>query len=34
MYAMAERGGMVAVNGPNRTMTDIKERVCPLMGAR
>jgi hypothetical protein len=34
MYAMAERGGMVAVNGRNRTMTDIKERVCPLMGAR
>jgi hypothetical protein len=34
MYALAERGGMVAVNGHNRTMTDIKERVCPLMGAR
>jgi hypothetical protein len=34
MYALAERGGMVAVNGYNRTMTDIKERVCPLMGAR
>jgi hypothetical protein len=28
MYALAERAGMVALNGRNQTMSDIKERVC------